>query len=107
MYRYRHFETEANFEIHVSFRPWQNNCLVPVTYGPESRVGRSGKYFILDKNFMSPIINLPGKMTSAKFRSLTSHTHTHTADNTLYRIWASMVRCFLPVFITFRIKIYM
>ena len=60
--------------VRVKIGPWQNNCLVPVTYGPESRVGRSGKYFILDKNFMSPIINLPGKMTSAKFGSLTSHT---------------------------------
>ena len=28
---------------------------------------------------MSPIINLPGKITSAKFGSLTSHTHRHTA----------------------------
>ena len=66
---------------HCLFRPWQNNCLVPVTYGPESRVGRSvgrsGNYFIMDNYFMSPIINLPGKMTSAKFGSLTSHTHTH------------------------------
>ena len=28
----------------------KNNCLVLVTYGPESRVGWSGKYIILDKN---------------------------------------------------------
>ena len=61
----------------ANIRPWQNNCLVPVTYGPESQVGRSEKYFILDKNFMSPVTNLPGEMTSAKFRSLTSFTHTH------------------------------
>ena len=62
----------------ANIRQWQNNCLVPVTYCPESQVGRSEKYFILDKNFKSPVINLPGKMTSAKFESLTSFTHTHT-----------------------------
>ena len=41
---------------------------------------------------MSPVINLPGKMTSAKFGSLTSFTHTRSvAENTLYWVWASMV----------------
>ena len=40
----------------------KNNCLVPITYGPESRVGRSGKYFILNKFLMSPVINLPGNL---------------------------------------------
>ena len=75
-------------------------------------VGRENVLF-LDKNFMSPIINLGGEMTSAKFGSMTSHTHTHAhterrlADNTLYWVWASMVRCFSPIFIAFRIKIYM
>ena len=29
----------------------KNNCLVPVTYGPEHRVGQLGKYLTLDKNF--------------------------------------------------------
>ena len=56
--------------------------MVLVTYGPESRVGRWEKYFILDKNFMSPVIDLPGKMTSAKFGSLTSFTHTHPPTHT-------------------------
>ena len=29
----------------------KNNCLVPVPYGPESRVGQSGKYLIFNKFF--------------------------------------------------------
>ena len=34
------------------------------------------------------------------------HTHTRSvADNTLYWVWASMVRCFSAVFIAFQIKI--
>ena len=57
-------------------RPWQNNSLVPVTYGPESRVGRSGKYFILDKNFISPIYRVKWPVQNSE--ALTSHTHTHT-----------------------------
>ena len=40
------------FVMHyIAIRLWQNNCWVPVTYGSETWVGRSGKYFILDKNF--------------------------------------------------------
>ena len=71
-------------------------------------VGRENVLF-LDKNFMSPVIDLGGEM----MQNLEAwhHTHAHTerrlADNTLYWVWASMVRCFSLIFIVFRIKIYM
>ena len=70
------------FFQHDNIRLWQNNCLVPVTYGSESRVGRSGKYFILDKNFTSPVI-------------INS------------RVKWCKIRCFSAIFITFQIKICM
>ena len=34
---------------HTCIRPWQNNCLVPVTYGSESR--SVGKIFYFGQNF--------------------------------------------------------
>ena len=59
-------------------RPWQNNCLVPVTYGSESRVGRSGKYFILDKNFYVARYYQAGKMVQNSEVWHITHVHTHT-----------------------------
>ena len=64
------------------FRLDKNNCLVPVTYGPESRVGWSGRYFILDKNFnVASLIIYWEKWCKFRKSDIThtnKHTHTHT-----------------------------